>query len=117
MVNSYLLAFLVGLIMDVHSSSPLGINVVCLLFFTLTLRRFARYLLNISFYTNWLFFAFLGVGFVILKWLLLMSYYGRIISLSEAMINFLSTIMFYPLIVYLNTLVYNKFISMERSDE
>lgn len=117
LVGSYLLAFLVGLIIDVHSSSPIGINVVCVLFFALLIRQFSRYLLNMSFYANWFFFALFGLFFILLKWIMLMMYYGKILLLSEAFINFSATMMFYPLVVYLNALAQNKFITMEQSDE
>ena len=116
-IGSYLLAFLVGLVMDVYSSSPMGINIFALLLFTLLIRHLRRYLLSISFQSNWLLFAFLGLIFMLLKWSLLMLYYGRFLSLSEALLSFLATVMFYPLIVYVNVWIQNKFIITGDLDE
>lgn len=114
---SYVSAFVVGLLMDVYSSSPLGLNIVFMMLLVSVINWLARYFQSASFNVCWALFAAVELGQILLKWLALTIYFGRLVVLSEVMISYFSTLMFYPLIVCLNVWVQNHFLPQERINE
>lgn len=115
-VFGYISAFIVGFLADFHSSSPLGINILLLMLLVVLTEWLAHYFRNATFGGAWLIFSLVALSFIFVKWLILMLYVGRYISCKELFFSYLSTIMFYPLISYLNAWVQKRFLP-EKIDE
>ena len=112
----YFSAFLLGLLIDVYSSSPLGINILLLLITVAISSWLAHYFQSSTFGLGWLIFGLTIIGITLIKWLALMVYFGQIISIKEVLMNYLSTVLFYPLIVSINVWV-QRFLPQERINE
>ena len=115
-IFGYISAFVIGLFMDVLSSSPLGVNILLMMLTVFAVQWLAHYFQNVSFGASWLLFTVVGLGVFTLKWMLLSVYYKMLISPNEIVFNYLSTMMFYPLIAAVNAWV-QKFLPQERIDE
>ncbi len=116
-VFGYASAFIVGFLTDAYSSSPLGINILLMLLTASVTYWLAHYFRNSSFGAIWFIFGLVALGEVLLKWLLLMIYAGRFLPLWEGFFGYVSTVMFYPLIVLINLKIQNKFLPQEYIDE
>lgn len=114
---SYASAFVVGFLTDVYSSSPLGVNVLLMLSVVALTKWLAHYFQGSSFGANWFIFGLVGLGAIIFKWLLLMLYFGCYLPLEEAFFGYLSTVMFYPLIVIINIKIQDTFLPQELINE
>lgn len=110
-------AFLVGFVIDVYSSSPLGINILLLMILVAVANGLEKYVRVASFSINWLVFGLVGLGFILLKWLLLMIYFQSYLPLPEILLSFISTVMFYPLIAGINAWAAHNFLPQERINE
>lgn len=110
-------AFMIGFLTDIYSSSPLGINILLFMLVTAGTHWLAHYFQNSSFGVGWFIFGLVGLGAVLLKWVLLMIYAGRFLPLWEAFFGYLSTVMFYPLIALINIKIQNRFLPREYMDE
>ncbi len=115
-IFSYFSAFIIGLLLDVYSSSPLGMNTFLMMLTVVVTTWLAHYFQNSSFGGGWFIFTLTALGIILLKWLMLMIYFGRLISLNEALLNYLSTALFYPLIASINVWA-QKFLPQERISE
>lgn len=104
-IFGYFSAFCVGFLTDIYSSSPLGTNVLIMMFLMFVLHRIVKFVHSLSFCWNWLVFISVGFIFILLKWMLLSLYYQHFLPMSEVLLNFVSTVMFYPLIVYVNSYI------------
>ena len=110
-------AFVLGLIVDMCSTTPLGINCLLLMLFSFTLNKIFYYIKPASFLIDWLLFS-LSLGLVLLiKWLVLICYFQKYINANTALLNGFSTIMFYPLIAWLSDLVRKNLLPQERINE
>ena len=116
-IFGYFSAFCVGFIIDVHSTAPLGLNSLMMMLLVYISHRLARYFRSTSFLASWLLLSIVGLGFVLLKWTILMLYFKHILPLSEALLSFLSTVMFYPLIAYINGWIIRCFLPPENINE
>ena len=112
----FISAFAVGFFMDSYSSSPLGINMLLMMLTVCVTRWLAHYFQNASFNVVWFIFFLVCLGVVLIKWLLLMIYFGQLLSVKEMFFNYVATVMFYPLIVAINVWV-QKFLPQERINE
>lgn len=112
----YISACIVGFFMDSYSSSPLGINMLLMMLTVCATQWLAHYFQNASFSVGWFIFSLVCLGAVIVKWMALALYFGRLISFNEIIFNYLSTVMFYPLIAAINVKV-QKFLPQERINE
>ncbi len=110
-------AFLLGLLTDVCCATPLGINCLLLMVFAFVLNQIYHYFHPASFVTDWLFFALIATCLAFLKWLIFALYFGHFLNLLTIMPNVFSTIMFYPLIAYINNFVQNNCLLPERINE
>ena len=113
----YASAFIIGFVIDIYSSSPLGINILLLMLTVTVTHWLAHYFQNSSFGVGWFIFGLVGFAVVLLKWILLMIYAGRILPFQEAFFGCLSTILFYPLIALINIKIQNRFLPQEYVDE
>lgn len=114
---SYISAFFIGFITDIYSSTPLGVNCLMMLLLVFVTEMLVRYFKAASFVGNWLVFLLAGFVLTVVKWLIISVYFSRFISMTEIMINLLSTVMFYPLIVYFNIWIQNNLLPQERINE
>ena len=115
-VFGYISAFWVGFFADAYSSTPLGVNIMLLMLLTMLVKWLARYLRNASLSGSWLVIGLVALGFITVKWLFLMIYSGRYLSFGELFFSFVSTVLFYPLVAYLNVRVQRRFLP-EKIDE
>lgn len=115
-IFSYISAFTVGFFMDALSSSPLGINILLMMLMVFVAQWLAHYFQNTSFGAGWVIFGLVGMCAFAVKWLLLSIYYRMLISPDEIIFNYLSTVMFYPLIAAFSEWM-QKYLPQERIDE
>lgn len=116
-IFSFFSAFIVGFMLDVYSTSPLGINILLLMSLVLVSEWLEKYVRVTSFGINWLVFGLVCLGFVLIKWLLLMLYFQHYLPLPEILLNFVSTFMFYPLIAGVNAWISHNFLPQESINE
>lgn len=114
---SYISSFIIGFLIDIYSSTPLGINILIMMLLVFIVDFLARYFKYASFYVSWLMFVFVGLLVTFVKWLLFVVYYKQFVSIAEIMLSFASTVMFYPLIVYFNIWIQNSLLLQERINE
>ena len=117
LIFGYFSAFIIGLMLDVYGSTPLGLNALLLLLLVAITTMPSQYLRTSSFSVRWLIFGFICMAIMLLKWLLLMLYFWHFLSLTEIMLGYFSTVMFYPLIATLNMWIAQKFLPPENIDE
>lgn len=110
-------AFLVGFVIDVYSSTPLGTNILTLLILLSITDWPARYLQTSSFGVRWLIFSLVCLAIMLCKWLFLTLYYWRVLPPTEIMLGYFSTVMFYPLIAAVNVQIAQNFLPSENIDE
>lgn len=113
---SYISAFIIGFLMDIYSSSPLGLNSFLMMLLVFVTNWFARHFQSVSFGLQWMIFGTVSLGYILLKWLILMAYFRDILPIGEVFFNYLSTVMFYPLIVIFNVWI-QHFLPQERINE
>ena len=110
-------AFIIGITVDICSTTPLGINCLLLMAFSLALSGIFRYVKPTSFQIDWLFFSLSETLISLSKWLILIFYFQKIVNVSTIFMNGFSTIMFYPLIAYFNDLVQKNLLPQEGINE
>ena len=115
-IFGYISAFIVGFFMDAFSSSPLGVNILLMMFTVFITQWPAHYFGSATFGVNWFIFSLLAMSIFLLKWLLLAVYYRLLISPDEITFNYLSTLMFYPLIAAVNVWI-QRYLPQERINE
>ena len=112
----YFSAFIVGFLMDVYSSSPLGLNIFAMMLLMFMTDWTVRYFQS-SFSLSWFLFGILTLGITLFKWLILMVYSEKILVLWEVLVNYCSTLMFYPFVCVINLWVQKRFLPPERMNE
>ena len=117
MLFGFFSAFLIGFILDVHSSTPLGVNILLMLILVWLTDLPSRYLQTSSFGMRWLIFSVVCLAVFLCKWLILMLYFWHLFPATEAMLGYFSTVMFYPLIASINVKIAQKFLPPENIDE
>lgn len=110
-------AFILGLLVDVCNTAPLGINCLLSMVFLWLCTKVFYYVKPVSFTMDWFMFAVAGIVFMFCKWLVFMAYYGAYLQLSDIFSNTFSTIMFYPLIAYINNKILLNLLPQERINE
>lgn len=113
----FISAFLLGLLVDVCSASPLGSNCLLLMVITFILSKAFHYIHPASFSMDWLLFALVCISATFLKWILLAVYFGTFPTLNLIVLNTLSTLMLYPLIAYINNWIQLNLLPQERINE
>lgn len=116
-IFSYVSAFCVGFLLDALSSSPLGLNAFLLMVLVFAMSFWELYLRSAVFGLTWAAFAVVSLAFVLLKWFILVLYFGRLFSIEEILLCYLTTLMFYPLIAWLNFWIQNNFVEQESLNE
>ena len=114
---SYISAFCVGFLIDVYSSSPLGLNILFMMLLVYVTDWVGRYFQSASFSLGWFIFGVVGLGQILLKWLILTAYFGRLLPFGSVMLSYFSTLLFYPLIVSINVWVQNHLLPQEKINE
>ena len=114
---SYISAFWVGFLTDSYSSTPFGINILIMMLLVFVTEILERYFKAATFGVSWFVFALAGFIITFVKWLFVSAYFSRFVPLTEIMVNLVSTIMFYPLVVYVNMWVQNNLLPQERINE
>ncbi|MBY0431525.1 MAG: rod shape-determining protein MreD [Rhodospirillales bacterium] len=94
-------AFMVGLLYDVISGIPIGVNaLVCLLVHGVTVSQ-RRFFLGNTFVVTWWAFAVIAAGAAIISWLLVAVLVSFSIRGKAVMFEYLMTISLYPLVSWL----------------
>lgn len=114
---SYISAFTVGFFMDIYSATPLGINMLMMMLLVFVTGLLVRYFKASSFGMSWVVFGVVALAITLVKWLLFSIYFSRFVQMSEIILNVMSTIMFYPLVAYLNMWISNNLLPQERINE
>ena len=89
-------AFLFGLILDYTNNEPLGINVLILLLFYLTVQSQRRFLMTKSFVSVWAGFSFLCFAVYCVKWFLTAVYYARFPYFLPVFFSWVLLVFLYP---------------------
>ncbi len=93
--------FAIGLLQDVLSGVPLGVNALVLLLAHAVLLHQRRYLVGKSFWMFWLGFVMLAPAAGVLIWLLVAILRGALIAPDATMFNILMTIAVFPLLAWI----------------
>lgn len=113
----YASAFCIGFLMDIYSSTPLGINVLTMMLLVLITDVVSRYFKAASFSVNWLVFSLVCLATCFIKWIIFYLYFTKFLPIKEVLLNLFSTIMFYPIVVFINVWVQNNILPKERINE
>jgi len=113
----FISAFIVGFVTDIYSSSPLGINIFMLMLLSGVTQWLSHYFQSASFGAGWFIFSIVCMGFMLIKWAILSIYTMHIIAVGEIGFGYLATVMFYPLIAWLNVKVQTTFLPQEHINE
>lgn len=93
-------AFLVGLLYDIVSGTPLGVNALVMLLAQGTAASQRKFFLGKSFAVTWWSFGLLTAGAVGLAWLLVSMLHGRAIDPAPVMFEYLLTLAIFPLLTW-----------------
>lgn len=113
----YVSAFCVGFLMDIYSSTPLGINVLIMMLLVLATDVISKYFKAASFSVNWLVFFLVSIIICFVKWIIFYLYFAIFLPIRDVLFNLFSTLMFYPIVVYINVWVQNNMLPKERINE
>ncbi|MBR2033815.1 MAG: rod shape-determining protein MreD [Alphaproteobacteria bacterium] len=105
--------FLLGLIDDFVSSSPLGSNIFEMLLLYVLVNNTSRLLNAKPFVVLWCGFAALSLVTLLGRWLVVSVYYSQFLPLSMLFFSYLVTIAIYPLVSLLLAFVQNSFMKDE----
>ena len=100
--------FGVGIISDVLSSSPLGVNVFEMLLMYVLVNLTTKFFNAKPFVVLWYGFILLALVVLLAKWLLVSVYYSQFLPLSMLFFSYVITIATYPLLSLLLAFVQNK---------
>jgi len=96
--------FCLGLLSDMISSMPFGINIITYLTIY-TVNSITAFLYNKPFIVVWYGFAFVFIITGLIKWLIVSVYYAQFLPISRLFFTILFTIACYPVISFINDLV------------
>lgn len=116
-IFGFISAFLLGLLMDICSTTPLGVNCLLLMIFTFVLGKIYYYIRPASFVVDWIFFALATFVYVLIKWLVFAVYFGQFVDMFSVLPNIFSTLTFYPFIAYINNWIRLHLLVQERINE
>lgn len=114
---SYISAFIVGFFIDAYNSTPMGINCLMMMLLVFFTEMLSRYFKSASFVSGWLFFWLVGILLTFIKWLLISICFSYFVPITEILINLMSTVLFYPLIAYINIWIQNNLLPQEHINE
>lgn len=114
---SYISAFWVGFLADIYSSTPLGVNIFIMMLLVFATTMLFRFFSAASFGVSWLMFGVVNFVVTVIKWGMLMVYFQRYLSFQEILFSFFSTVMFYPLVAFVNIWIQNNMLPQERLNE
>lgn len=105
--------YFIGILEDVLSSTPFGINILSLLIVYVLTNIAYKYVINKSFAVVW--YAFIPIAFLtlIIKWLILSIYYSQFLPFIPLFFIFLTTIAFYPIFSMINAYICEYFMQDE----
>lgn len=106
-------AFILGFTIDLCSTTPLGVNSLLFMLYVFFLKAVFYYIKPSSFITDWLFFSLSEILVFLIKWLILVFYFREFLVISSIALNAFSTMMFYPLIVYINNYIRKNILLQE----
>lgn len=98
---SLLFLVLLGLVIDVATALPLGFSALGLCFFFLLVRSQRKYIYREGFAVMWGYFALLFMVLQLVCWAAYSYYYGQRAPLGSAMIQWVFTVLLYPLLHYM----------------
>lgn len=88
--------FLIGLLQDLLTSTPLGVGVVALLLVYASVTSQNRFLTNASFLLLWCIFTVVAAGAILAMWLLTSLVVGEIVDIRPAIFQYFMTVAVYP---------------------
>ncbi|MBU0725415.1 MAG: rod shape-determining protein MreD [Alphaproteobacteria bacterium] len=88
--------FLIGLVEDVITGTPLGVGILCLLFIYGVSLGQRRAFLKRPFFIAWIGFAVLSALSMLLAWLMISIMAGTLVELRAALFQYLLTIALFP---------------------
>jgi len=100
--------FAVGLIDDILSSSPLGVNIFEMLMMYVLVNATTKFFNAKPFVVLWYGFVLLSFVVILTKWLLVSVYYSQFLPLSMLFFSYVITIATYPLLSLILAFVQNK---------
>jgi rod shape-determining protein MreD len=97
----YYAAFLIGLLYDVISGTPLGVNALMLLLVRGVTGSQRRFFLGKSFLVAWSAFAMVAGGGMLLSWLLVSMLHAALLEPQAVMFEYLMTLSLYPVLSWM----------------
>ncbi|MBL6932848.1 MAG: rod shape-determining protein MreD [Rhodospirillales bacterium] len=93
--------FLIGLLQDTLTGTPLGVNVMAYLIVYGTVVWQRRFLVGKSFAVIWVGFSLVGAGAMVITWLLISSYHSVLASPDAMAFQYLLSLGVFPLLSWL----------------
>ena len=101
---------LLGLLCDMFSNVVLGTHMAVFIVVYVATKGYALWFNAKPFIVNWLGFALICVGALMMKWAILSIYHRHLLPILYIAINCVSTVLLYPLIAKVNLWVYNRYL-------
>lgn len=95
------MAFLIGLLYDITSGTPLGVNALVLLLVQGVAAAQRRFFLGKSFLVAWWAFGLLAAGAMGMAWLLISLLGGQVVDPAPVFFEYLLTMGLFPLLTWL----------------
>lgn len=100
--------FAFGIIEDLVSVTPVGINTLCYILLYIAVNGQQSFFIGKSFVETWWVFSITSFGFIFLKWFFISISQAAFIPFYTTFFCYLMTVMFYPLIAQILSFVQNK---------
>ena len=94
---SYWFVFIIGILTDAITGTPLGLSAILYLLFLAVLHAQSKYIHKEGFVIIWGYFMILLAGISFLQWLIISSLNGQFYATIPALIQLLVSISIYPL--------------------
>lgn len=93
-----MVAFGIGVFQDILLGTPLGVDALVLLTAQGILVSQQRFFFGKPFFDWWWAFGLVAAGAVILKWILVAVFYGKVVEPTPVLFSYLLTVLSYPIL-------------------
>lgn len=100
--------FIFGIIEDLVSVTPVGINTLCYILLYIVVNSQQNFFIGKNFVETWWVFSMTSFGFIFLKWFFISISHSEFIPFYMTFFCYLMTVVFYPLIAQILSFIQNK---------
>lgn len=103
--------YLTGVLEDLLSTSPLGINIIMLLVIYIIILNQEKFFYRKTFDVTWWSFSIVAMICFAIKWIIISIYYQKAIPINLMILSYCMTFILYPVIAIINNYLKEKFLS------